>query len=142
MSASEPLAERRRKSAADRDRSFGIVFACFFTFAGIWPLVVRAEAPRYWALALAVLFAAAALFAPATLAPLNRLWLKLGDLLHRIVSPVVIGLIFCLAVVPVGLLLKLSGKDILRLKRDPSLDSYWILREPPGPPVGSMSKQF
>jgi len=141
MSASEPLAERRKKSVGS-DRTFGIVFACFFAVAGLWPLVARAESPRIWALALALLFAVIAAIAPAMLAPLNRLWLKFGELLHRVINPIVIGLIYCLAVVPVGLLMRALGKDILRLKLDPSAASYWIPREPPGPAVGSMSKQF
>ncbi|MGI9492988.1 MAG: SxtJ family membrane protein, partial [Geminicoccaceae bacterium] len=73
------------------------------------------------------------LVAPATLAPLNKAWTKLGLLLFKIVNPIVLGLIFLLTIVPIGLLLRLFGKDPLRLKFEPEAKSYWIERDPPGP---------
>ena len=76
------------------------------------------------------------------LAPLNKWWTKLGVLLYRIVSPVVLGLLFYLTVTPIALLLRLLGKDPLRLRRDPDGASYWIDRTPPGPAPESMKNQF
>ncbi|MGI9417857.1 MAG: SxtJ family membrane protein, partial [Geminicoccaceae bacterium] len=72
------------------------------------------------------------LIAPAVLAPLNRGWTKLGLLLFKVVNPIVLGLIFLLTIVPIGLLLRVFGKDPLRLEFEPEATSYWITREPPG----------
>ena len=82
------------------------------------------------------------LVAPAALAPLNRAWTKLGLLLFKIVNPIVLGLIFALTIIPIGLLLRLFGKDPLRLKFEPEAKSYWIERDPPGPEPASMPQQF
>lgn len=83
-----------------------------------------------------------ALVAPGRLAPLNRAWMRLGLLLSKVVTPVVMLLIFALTVVPIGLAMRLAGRDPLRLKRDPQAASYWIERTPPGPAPESMSDQF
>ncbi len=80
--------------------------------------------------------------APQVLAPLNRLWFKLGLLLHKIVNPIVLGIMFYVVVTPTGLIMRLLGKDLLRLKRDPAAASYWIERTPPGPKPESLGDQF
>ena len=76
------------------------------------------------------------------LGPLNKAWLAFGALLHSIVSPVVMGVLFLGAVLPTGLMLRLFGRDGLRLKREPSRTSYWIDRTPPGPEPESLRQQF
>jgi len=98
--------------------------------------------PRSWASAVAAGFALVALLAPRLLRPLNQAWFRFGMLLHRVVSPLVMGLLFFVTVTPIGLLMRLTGKDPLRLRFDPAADSYWIDREPPGPPPDSMRNQF
>lgn len=123
------------------DRSFGLVFTGFFALVGAWPLV-HGMAPRWWALALAALFLAVALARPALLAPLNRIWTRFGLLLHKVVNPIVMGVMFFLVVTPTGLLMRLAGKDPMRLKRDPQAASYWIERAPPGPAPETMKQQF
>src|SRR5262245_23347122 len=123
------------------DRSFGLVFAAFFAIVAALPLLFGAPL-RWWALAVAGLFLLLALVAPAALAPLNRLWTKFGLLLHRVMSPVVLGVMFFLVITPIGLLMRLLGKDLLRLKFDRAAGSYWISREPPGPPPESLKDQF
>ena len=123
------------------ERSFGIVFAVVFAVIGLWPLLNQA-AIRLWALGLAALFLGLALLWQAPLRPLNRLWLRFGLLLHAIVNPLVMGLLFYGTVMPVGLLMRLFGKDPLRLKRDPHASTYWIQRSPPGPAPETMSNQF
>lgn len=82
------------------------------------------------------------LVAPSVLAPLNRGWTKLGFLLFKIVNPIVLGLIFLVTIVPIGLALRAFGKDPLRLRFEPDAKSYWIEREPPGPAPESMPQQF
>src|SRR5262249_48228698 len=123
------------------DRSFGLVIATFFLIITFWPLI-HAEPVRWWALAVAAVFAVAALAWTAVLAPLNKLWTKLGMLLYRIVNPVVMALLFYVTVTPIALLMRLLGKDPLRLRRDPDAASYWIDRTPPGPAPQSMTNQF
>ncbi len=91
---------------------------------------------------LAALFLTAALLYPAALAPLNRAWFKFGLLLHKVVTPIVMALVFYGTVLPTGLVMRAIGKRPLRLSRQPELKSYWIVREPPGPAAESMKDQF
>lgn len=123
------------------ERSFGLVFAAFFAILGLWPLKTGGDI-RLWSLALAAAFLAAALACPRLLRPLNLVWFKFGMVLHHVVTPVVMGLLFFLTVTPVGLLMRATGKDPMRLKRDPSASTYWIRRTPPGPAPDSMKNQF
>src|SRR5262249_25445489 len=94
-----------------------------------------------WMLVLAALFLAAGLLRPAWLHPFNRLWMMLGLVLHKIVNPIVMGLLFYGTILPTGLVMRLRGRDLLRLKREEAADSYWIAR-PPGPAPETMRDQF
>ena len=123
------------------DRSFGIVFAVVFAIIGLLPLWGGGNI-RIWALIIAALFLSAALVFPKTLSPLNHIWFQFGLLLHKIVSPVVMGLIFFGTVMPTGLLMRLFGKKPLALDFDPSQKSYWVHRTPPSPEPDSMKRQF
>lgn len=123
------------------DRVFGLVFAgMFLVFAGL-PLL-HGESMRWWLVGVAAAFALVALIKPTLLAVLNRLWIKLGVLLGKIVSPIALGILFYGVFTPLGTMIRLTGKDPLRLKFDPDAESYWIPREPPGPTPGSMNNQF
>lgn len=123
------------------DRALGFVFSAFFVIVACLPLASGGSV-RAWAIAVAGLFFAVALIRPALLAPLNRAWTALGLLLHRIVSPVVLGALFYLVLTPTALIGRALGKDPLRLRRDRAAGSYWIERRPPGPPPQSMQDQF
>jgi Saxitoxin biosynthesis operon protein SxtJ len=123
------------------ERMFGLVFAGLFLIIGGRPLL-SGESPHWWALAVAAAFAVAAVAAPATLRPLNWLWHKFGLLLHHVMSPLVMGTIFFLAVTPVALIMRLLGKDVLGLRRRPDLSSYWIARQTPGSAPETMKRQF
>jgi Saxitoxin biosynthesis operon protein SxtJ len=128
------------------NRSFGLVFAVVFTLVGLAP--VRHGLPLHpWAVVLAAVFLALALIAPKLLRPLNLLWFKFGLLLHQVMSPVIMGLMFFVVVTPVGILMRATGKDPLRLRRNPEAPSptppsHWIMRDPPGPAPDSMKHQF
>jgi energy-converting hydrogenase Eha subunit A len=123
------------------DRTFGLVFAVFLAL--VWGLpLLRRGAPRWWSLGLSALFLLAAFASPRLLHPLNILWGKLAILLHHIVSPVAMALVFFLAFTPIGLLLRVFGKDLLRLRRDPQAETYWLRRDPPGPAPETMVRQF
>jgi hypothetical protein len=122
------------------DRNFGLVMAGALALVSlvngwhlgrVWP----------WTSAAAVLFLIAALLLPSSLHPLNRLWMKLGLVLHRIVNPIVMGLLFYGTILPTGLVMRMRGRDLLRLKREPGAESYWIAREP-GPAPETMKDQF
>jgi len=123
------------------DRGFGFVFAVVFLLLAALKLWQGSAFAYVW-LPLGAAFAAIAWLRPSLLTPLNRLWLKLGLLLHRVVTPVTMGLLFYLVITPMGLIMRLRGTDFLRLRRDPRADTYWIERTPPGPPPGSMKNQF
>ena len=88
------------------------------------------------------MFLVPALVRPQVLGPLNRLWLRLGLLLQRLVTPVVMALLFYGTVTPIALVLRLLGKDLLRLRIDRGADSYWLERRPPGPAPDTMRNQF
>jgi predicted membrane metal-binding protein len=138
--AHEDLSRDQRVEASS-DRSFGLVFAGVFLIVACWPLFHRGS-PRWWAFVVAALFAILALWKPALLAVPNRLWTKLGLLLSKVVSPIAMGVLFYCVITPIGALMRLTGKDPLRLRRDAAANSYWIPRKPPGPPPDSMTNQF
>ena len=123
------------------DRSFGFVFAGVFALVGAWPLIHFAE-PRWWAFGVAAVFAVVALLSPHILRPANRAWLALGKLLHRIVSPLIMGAVFFLCVTPIAWIMRRRGKDVLSLARRPDLNSYWLTREPGPPDSETMKRQF
>ncbi len=125
------------------DRVFGMVMAAFFALVGLLPLVFGATAGiRWWSIVIAGVFGTLAWLRPASLAPLNRLWLRLGLLLSKVVSPVILGLLFFVTITPIGLLMRATGKDPLRLRKRESESSYWIERDPPGPDPETMKNQF
>jgi hypothetical protein len=123
------------------ERNFGLVFAGLFTLLGTLSFYHGGTHWYYW-FPLAALFAVFAYAAPVVLAPLNRLWAKFGHLLHTIISPLLLGILFYLCIVPIGLLMRLSGKDPMRRKFDPAEKSYWIVRTPPGPAPETFKNQF
>lgn len=132
---------REETIEASSDRSFGLVFAALFAIVALWPLLHGAGI-RIWALALAAVFLALALAWPRALSRLNRGWMRFGLLLNRIVSPLAIGVVYYLALVPTALLMRALGKRPLRLGFDRAAASYWIRRTPPGPDPHSMNDQF
>lgn len=113
--------------------AFAFVAVMNFSHAGrTWP----------WLGGLSCFLLVAAWLRPALLKPLNRLWFRFGLLLHAVVNPVVMALLFYGAVWPTGVIMRALGKDLLRLRRERSIDSYWIVRNPPGPRPETMRDQF
>ena len=134
--------ERDRQVEGSTDRSFGLVFAIMFVVIACWPLL-HGEAPRWWALAIAVVLALIAVVRPAFLSAPNRWWLKLGIVVGNIVAPIALGVLVYFVFTPLGFVMRLTGKDLLRSRLDdPGTDSYWVPREPPGPPPDSLTNQF
>jgi hypothetical protein len=123
------------------DRAFGLVFAIVFLAIGLYPWVFGGGL-RGWSIAVSALLVVASLARPTLLAPLNRVWTRFGALLHRVVSPIVLGFMFFAVITPMGVVRRLLVKDPLRLRFDPQAGSYWVPREPPGPPPQSLTNQF
>ena len=121
------------------ERALAFVFAGAFVLVGLAPL--RHQLPvRSWAFVVAAAFAVVGAVRPAALAPLNIAWTRLGVVLNRMTSPIILGAMFYTAVLPTGLLLRMFGKTPLQLKRQPGRQSYWVARA--GSPASSMSRQF
>jgi len=125
---------------ASSDRFFGLVLTIFFAILAFLPMRHHHPA-RVWALVLSGLLCCAALLAPKTLAPLNRVWTALGALLHTITNPIILGILFYLVFTPIGWVRRRMGKS-LHLTRVSDVASYWIPRQPPGPEPRSMANQF
>src|SRR5579884_1917846 len=136
MSAHEDLSRAHEIKGAS-ERTFGFTFAVFFALLGAAPLV-RHHPVRIWALGVAAVFVAVTLIQASWLRPLNRTWIWIGAMMNRVVSPVISGLVFYIAVTPIALWMRMRGKDVLSLRRDPEAASYWIERDPPGPEPASM----
>lgn len=122
-------------------RMFGFVLAVVFALIGFQPLL---STPDYkvWALILAAAVLGVTLTIPRMLVPLFRLWMWIGYCLHKITNPILLGLIFYVVVVPTGLLMRALGRRPLRLEMESSAKSYWMNRDPPGPQMQMMKKQF
>tara|TARA_B100000989_G_scaffold115322_1_gene84776 strand:+ start:1960 stop:2343 length:384 start_codon:yes stop_codon:yes gene_type:complete len=119
------------------NKSFGIVFSIVFFLIALYPLTYYGEI-RVWSGIVSLIFLVIALFNSKILAPLNKLWFKFGIFLGRIISPIIMGIIFFLIVTPIGLVMRLLRKDILNLKYNKS-KSYWIKKDGP---KSKMKNQF
>ena len=118
-------------------RSFGIVFFVVFLLIALYPLIHNEEI-RIWSLIISLIFLVLGLINSRILNPLNKLWFKFGILLGKIVSPIIMGIIFFLVVTPIGFIMRILGKDLLNLKFNAN-KSYWI--EKTGP-KSKMKNQF
>ena len=111
------------------NKSFGILFFLVFFLIGIYPLLHSSDV-RFWSLFISLIFLILGLMNSKILAPLNRLWFKFGIILGKIISPIVMGVIFFLVVTPIGLIMRILKKDILNLKFNEQ-DTYWIEKKGP-----------
>tara|TARA_B100002052_G_C15343366_1_gene359248 strand:+ start:96 stop:473 length:378 start_codon:yes stop_codon:yes gene_type:complete len=123
--------------AKSSNKSFGIVFFIVLLIVSLWPLLHGNEI-RSWSLILSFVFLILGLLNSKILTPLNKAWIKLGDILGRIIAPIVMGIVFFLVVTPIGILMKVLGKDVLSLKLTKE-NSYWINRKKN---IQSMKKQY
>jgi len=116
--------------------TFGILFFIFFLFIGLYPVIFN-EPIRIWSIILSTVFLIITIIKPNLFTFLNKLWIKFGILLGKIISPIIMGLVFFFVVTPIGIFVKILKKDFMGLKRGES--SYWITREDK---IQSMKKQF
>ena len=119
------------------NKSFGIVFFVVFLLVSLYPLINN-EGIRIWSLVISLIFLVLGILNSNLLSPLNKIWFKFGIFLGKIISPIIMGIIFFLVVTPIGLIMRLLGKDVLNLKYS-NYNSYWI--EKTGP-KSKMKNQF
>ena len=119
------------------NRSFGILFFIVFLLVSVWP-IIDGQTLRVWSLIISLLFLFLGILNSKILTPLNLAWIKLGEILGRFIAPVVMAVIYFLIVTPIGLLMRIIGKDLLNIKFSQN-SSYWIKREKN---LGSMKRQF
>src|SRR5262245_61186405 len=109
-------------------RSFGFILAAGFTVVALVPLI-RGHSPRSWIFGLAILFGAAGLIVPTVLAPVYRLWMRLGEFLAWVNTRVILTIVYYVLIVPTGLVLRMRGKDPMRLKFEPDAATYRVNRQ-------------
>ena len=119
------------------NRSFGIVFSVVFLIIAFYPLIYNEEI-RIWSFLISLIFLILGLINSILLTPLNKIWFKFGIFLGKIVSPIVMGVIFFLVVTPIGLMMRVAGKDLLNLKFNKK-NSYWVEKDGP---KSKMKNQF
>ena len=120
------------------NKSFGILFFVVFLGLGLWPLT-NDNNPNIYLIIISIIFLILGLLNSKLLSPLNSFWIKFGELLGKIIAPVVMAIIYFLILTPISLIVRLFGKDLLGLKFSKQLKTYWIERKKD---LGSMDKQF
>ena len=119
------------------NRSFGLLFFIVFLLIGLWP-IINGETIRIWSISISIIFLILGSFNSRLLTPLKILWIKFGEILGRFISPIVLSIVFFLILTPIGLFMRLIGKDLLKTKFS-KIGSYWIKREKN---ISTMKKQF
>ena len=125
------------KSKKNSNRTFGILFFLVFLVIGIWP-ILNDEGLRWWSIIISLIFLFLGIINSKFLTPFNKIWIKIGELLGKVLAPIVMAMIYFFIVTPMAILLKLLRKDLLKVKFN-SDNSYWIKRDKK---LGSMKRQF
>ena len=120
------------------NRSFGILFFLVFLGFGLWPLT-KEMSPNIYLIIISVIFLILGLLNSKLLSPLNNLWIKFGEILGKIIAPIVMAAVYFLILTPISLLVRLFGKDLIKMKFSNNIKSYWIKRKKH---LGTMDKQF
>ena len=120
------------------NRSFGILFFLVFLGFGLWPLT-NEMSPNIYLIIISVIFLILGLVNSKILSPLNMGWIKFGEILGKIIAPIVMAIVYFLILTPISLLVRLFGKDLIEMKFNNNVKSYWIKRKKH---LGTMDKQF
>ena len=120
------------------NKSFGILFFVVFLGLGLWPLT-NDNNPNIYLIIISIIFLILGLLNSKLLSPLNLFWIKFGELLGKIIAPIVMAIIYFFILTPISLIVRLFGKDLLSLKFSKQIKTYWIKRKKD---LGSMNKQF
>ena len=124
-------------SKVNSNRSFGILFCIVFALVAVWPIMYGGQL-RIWPIPISFIFLVLGLLNSKLLSPLNLAWVKFGELLGRIIAPIVMAIVYFLIITPTGLFMRLIGKDLLNTKFSKD-NSYWIKRQKN---IGPMKRQF
>ena len=119
---------KQKEIKISSNKSFGLVFFVIFIIIALWPLLNDGNI-RIWSIIVSVIFLILGLLNSKILTPFNKLWMRLGALLGIIVSPIVMGVVYFGIITPIGLIMKLFGKDVLNLKLDKNKKTYWTLKK-------------
>ena len=122
----------------NQNRSFGLLFFIVFLALALWPLTKKGEINIYL-ISIALIFLALGLLNSKILSPLNKAWIKFGEILGRVIAPIVMAIVYFLILTPISLLVRLFGKDLIGMKFSNDIKSYWVKRKKN---LGSMDKQF
>ncbi len=120
------------------NKSFGLLFFVVFLIIGLWPLK-NGENLNFYFITASIVFLILGLLNSKLLTPLNKSWIKLGEILGIIIAPIVMALVYFVILTPVSFIVRMFGKDLLNLKFLKEKDTYWIKRKKS---LGSMKKQF
>ena len=120
------------------NRSFGLLFFLVFLIVGLWPLKNSLD-PNLYLISISAVFLILGLTNSKILSPLNKLWIKFGEILGTVIAPLVMALVYFIVLTPISLIVRIFGKDLLGLKFLKKKDSYWIRRKSKR---FSMKKQF
>ena len=120
------------------NRSFGILFFLVFLGFGLWPLT-KEMSPNIYLIIISVIFLILGLLNSKLLSPLNNLWIKFGEILGKVIAPIVMAVVYFLILTPISLFVRLFGKDLIGMKFSNDIKSYWVKRKKR---LGSMDKQF
>ena len=120
------------------NRSFGLLFFIVFLILGLWPLK-NSQSFNLFFITVAIIFLFLGLINSKLLSPLKKIWIKFGEILGSIIAPIIMALVYFIFLTPISLIVRLFGKDLLGIKLDKSIDSYWIKRKKK---LGPMRKQF
>ena len=120
------------------NRSFGVLFFVVFLSVGFWPML-NSGTPNYYLILFSLIFLILGLINSKILSPLNMGWIKLGEILGKIIAPIVMAFVYFLILTPISLLVRLFGKDLIGMKFSNNIKSYWIKRKKH---LGTMDKQF
>ena len=122
----------------NQNRGFGLLFFIVFFVLAVWPLTKKGEINLYL-ISISLIFLVLGLLNSKILSPFNNAWVKLGEILGRIIAPIVMAIIYFLILTPISLLVRLFGKDLIGMKFSNDIKSYWVKRKKS---LGSMDKQF
>ena len=122
----------------ENNKGFGLLFFIVFLLIGLWPLI-KGDSPRVLFFPIALVFLILGILNAKILTPLNRLWIKFGEILGKIIAPIVMALVYFVVLTPLSFLIRISGKDLLKVKFSNKINTYWIKRIKD---LGPMNKQF
>ena len=122
----------------ENNKGFGFLFFIVFLLIGLWPLI-QGDSPRILFFFIALAFLILGIMNAKILTPLNRSWIKFGEILGKVIAPIVMAIVYFVVLTPLSFLIRISGKDLLKVKFSSKINTYWIKRIKD---LGPMNKQF